>query len=74
MADVMMPNLDGWEVLQQLKAGPATTNIPVIICSVLPARELAQGMGASGYVSKPIRQEDLLQALQRWLGPLPPTG
>jgi len=72
--DVMMPNRDGWEVLQQLKAAPATAHIPVIVCSVLPARELARSMGASGYISKPVRQEDLLQALQRWLGPLPPAG
>ena len=72
--DVMMPNLDGWEVLQQLKAAPTTAGTPVIICSVLPARELAQGMGASGYIGKPVRQEDLLQMLQRWLGPLPPAG
>ena len=71
--DIMMPNLDGWEVLQKLKAAPKTSHIPVIICSVLQARELAQSMGASGYISKPVRQEELLQVLQRWLGPLPPA-
>ncbi len=71
--DVMMPNLDGWEILQRLKAGSGTAQIPVIICSVLPARELALGMGASGYISKPIRQEEWLQMLRRWLGPLPPA-
>jgi CheY-like chemotaxis protein len=72
--DVMMPNLDGWEVLQRLESGSRTARIPVIICSVLHARELAQSAGASGYIGKPVRQEELLQLLRRWLGPLPPAG
>lgn len=71
--DVMMPALDGWEILQRLKASPATAHIPVVVCSVLHAKELAASMGASGYIPKPVRQDDLLRALQRWLGPLPPA-
>lgn len=68
--DVMMPGIDGWELLQQLKGTPATRDIPVIICSVLNEPRLAFAMGASDYITKPVRQDDLLAVLRRWLGPL----
>ncbi|MEW5721153.1 MAG: response regulator, partial [Chloroflexota bacterium] len=69
--DVMIPDQDGWEILQKLKAAPETKHIPVIICSVLHEPQLAQAMGASGYVTKPVSQEKLLETLHRWLMPLP---
>ncbi len=68
--DVMMPSQDGWETLQKLKADPETQNIPVVVCSVLNEPRLAQNMGASDYITKPVRQDDLLPVLRRWLGPL----
>ncbi len=68
--DVMMPGIDGWELLQQLKGTPATRDIPVVICSVLNEPRLAFAMGASDYITKPVRQDDLLAVLRRWLGPL----
>ncbi len=71
--DVMMPGLDGWEVLQRLKGSATTRDIPVVICSVLHEPELAQTMGASDYIAKPVRQTDLLETLTRWLGPLTPA-
>jgi CheY-like chemotaxis protein len=66
--DVMMPSLDGWDVLQQLKATPETADIPVVICSVLHEPELARGMGASDYLVKPVQPDDLLAVLRRHLG------
>ena len=66
--DVMMPSLDGWDVLQRLKATPATASIPVVVCSVLHEPELARGMGASDYLTKPVQQADLLAVLGRHLG------
>jgi CheY-like chemotaxis protein len=68
--DVMMPNLDGWDVLQQLKRRPDTSQIPVIVCSVLNEARLALAMGASGYLTKPVNQIEFLAMAQRWLGPL----
>ncbi len=65
MLDVMMPNMDGWEVLQGLKAEPLTRRIPVIVCSVWEEPELASSLGATGFLAKPIKQADLLAALQR---------
>ncbi len=72
--DVMMPDQDGWEILQRLKGSSATRDIPVIICSVLNERGLAETMGASGYITKPVSQDDLMEVLSRWLGPLWPTA
>ena len=72
--DVMMPNQDGWEILQRLKGSPATKHIPVIVCSVLNEPHLAESMGASDYITKPVSQLELLEVLQRWLGSLRPIA
>jgi CheY-like chemotaxis protein len=72
--DVMIPNLDGWEILQRLKGSPDTQHIPVIICSVLNQPELAQSMGANDYITKPVNQVELLEVLRRWIGPLRPAA
>jgi CheY-like chemotaxis protein len=65
--DVMMPGVDGWELLQTLRAHPRTRRIPVLICSVLKERELAFSLGASGFVPKPVSQPALLRALEEAL-------
>jgi len=65
--DVMIPTQDGWEILQKLKTTPETQGLPVVICSVLHEPQLAQAMGANGYVTKPVSQEKLLETLRRWL-------
>ncbi len=64
--DVMLPGTDGWEVLQNLKSHPATRAIPVLICSVLDALDLAQSLGADAYLKKPPSQSEFLDALARW--------
>jgi CheY-like chemotaxis protein len=63
--DVMMPAMDGWEVLQSLKADPVTTDIPVIICSVWDEPELAFSLGAASFMKKPITRRELLDELAR---------
>uniref|UniRef100_A0A7C1JZY5 Hybrid sensor histidine kinase/response regulator n=1 Tax=Caldilinea aerophila TaxID=133453 RepID=A0A7C1JZY5_9CHLR len=63
--DVMMPTIDGWEILQALQADPETRHIPVIICSVWNEPELASSLGAAAFLKKPITQKDLLDALAR---------
>jgi len=61
--DLMMPNRDGWELLQTLRADPTTNPIPVIVCSVLEDPDLALSLGAQAYLKKPVGAVDLLQAL-----------
>ncbi len=62
--DVMMPEVDGWEVLQTLQNHPGTCRIPVIVCSVFNDPELAYSLGASLFVPKPVRRDAILAALQ----------
>jgi CheY-like chemotaxis protein len=64
--DVMLPGKDGWEVLQNLKNHPTTRHIPVLICSVLDATELAMSLGADAYLKKPPSQGDFLDVLTQW--------
>lgn len=61
--DVMMPNVDGWEILQALQTDDQTRHIPVLICSAWAEPELARSLGAAGFIKKPVTQKDLLQTL-----------
>jgi CheY-like chemotaxis protein len=63
--DVMMPEMDGWELLQRLRSHPSTAAIPVIICSVFNDPELAYSLGASTILTKPVKQADLVDALRQ---------
>lgn len=63
--DVMMPEMDGWEFLQRLRANPQTASIPVIICSVFNDPELAYSLGASLILPKPVSRQDVLAALRQ---------
>ncbi len=65
--DVMMPGLDGWKLLKQLRSEPATCHIPVIVCTVLPQEELALSLGASGFIRKPATRQEFLAAIDRQL-------
>jgi CheY-like chemotaxis protein len=62
--DIMMPGIDGWQVLSELKSSPETRNIPVVICSIIEDQEKGFSLGAADYLSKPILEEDLLSALE----------
>ena len=66
--DVMMPRIDGWSVLQALKQDPETRSIPVVICSILESQEKGFNLGAVGYLTKPILEDDLVKALGRLNG------
>jgi CheY-like chemotaxis protein len=62
--DVMMPRLDGWEILQALQLDEKTRGIPVIICSAWEEPELARSLGAAAFLKKPIVRSTLLTALE----------
>ena len=63
--DIMMPGVDGWQVLDKLKADPETRNTPVIICSIVEDHERGYSLGAADYLTKPILEDDLVNALDR---------
>jgi len=63
--DILMPHKDGWEVLNDLKADPATRDIPIIVLSIIDNRELGFSLGAFDYLVKPFEKEALVAALQR---------
>jgi len=65
LLDVMMPAMDGWEILQNLKSDPETHHIPVIVCSVWDQPDLANILGADSFIKKPINKVDLLKELVR---------
>ena len=67
--DVMMPDMDGWSVLSQLKADETTADIPVIMLTMLDDRERGFSLGATDFVSKPIDRELLLRVIQRHQNP-----
>ena len=63
--DVFMPEVDGWECLQRLRQHPLTQDIPVLVCTILPERELALSLGATAYVHKPFKRQELCRILDR---------
>ena len=69
--DVIMPGMDGWEVLTRLKKDPTTAHIPVIIVSVSQDRETGIALGAVGYVSKPVDSTRLMNEMRQIIGQMP---
>ena len=61
--DLMMPQKDGWQVIQEIKNDPETANIPVIICSILEDKDKAYQLGAVDYLVKPILESELVSAV-----------
>lgn len=69
--DVMMPEQDGLSALAELKAAPATSNVPVVMVSALSADsdvETAVAAGADGYIVKPFGANEVLAKVQEHIG------
>ncbi len=64
--DVMMPRVDGWNVLTALKANPELANIPVIVISMVENQTMAFSLGAAEYLPKPVSRDKLISVLQRY--------
>jgi len=65
--DIWLPDINGFEVLEQLKHEPATRDIPVVILSVVSDQERGLRLGAAAYLTKPLNEEQLLRALSQVL-------
>jgi signal transduction histidine kinase/CheY-like chemotaxis protein len=68
LLDVLLPGVDGWEVLRRLKADVQLGDVPVVIVTVVDEREVGMALGAVDYLLKPIRRERLLAVLARVTG------
>lgn len=65
--DILLPDRSGWDVLTELKANPATQNIPVIVISVVDERSCAFDLGAAAYLLKPIARQQFQLTLSQTL-------
>jgi signal transduction histidine kinase/DNA-binding response OmpR family regulator len=64
--DVLMPGIDGWEVLRELKGDPATQDIPVIMVTMTDDRALGCALGATEFLTKPVQRAQLVRLLERY--------
>ena len=64
--DILMPGVDGWAVLSQLKADSELADIPVIIMSILDDKDVGYTLGAADYLTKPIEQHRLASVLSQY--------
>jgi CheY-like chemotaxis protein len=67
--DVMMPEMDGLEVLRRIRQDPATAALPVVMLTAKAQeadREQALQAGADGYLTKPYSQEQVLLVVTRY--------
>jgi CheY-like chemotaxis protein len=61
--DVMLPQMDGWELLGRLKRSPTLASIPVVIISIVADRGRGMALGAAAVMQKPLSRQDLYSSL-----------
>jgi DNA-binding response OmpR family regulator len=74
LLDLMMPEMNGWQVINELRASPKTRSIPVLLLSA--RREMAvtaQELGVTSYLEKPFDLDDLLSRVEQILARSVPT-
>ncbi len=64
--DIMMPDMDGWEVLKRLKASDETSDIPVVTISNVANKNKSVYLGAIDSISKPISKDDLISFISKY--------
>ncbi|HYF09333.1 MAG TPA: response regulator [Acetobacteraceae bacterium] len=65
LLDVMMPRMDGWQVLSTMKADPVLARTPVVMVTVVQERGLAFSLGAADFLTKPVQWQRLKGVLER---------
>lgn len=69
LLDVMMPGIDGWSVLSEIKADPNLANTPVVMVTSVDQRSLAASLGAADYMLKPVQWERFSGVMDRFRTP-----
>ncbi|MGB6977469.1 MAG: response regulator [Gammaproteobacteria bacterium] len=64
---ILLPGINGWDVLRRLRLKPETGNFPVIVVSIGNEKKKGLALGANDYISKPINEKQLLVALKKVL-------
>ncbi|KYC35682.1 PAS domain S-box protein [Scytonema hofmannii PCC 7110] len=68
LLDLLMPGMNGWEVIAALKEQPETQNIPIVICSVCtPTKKSKSSTDFVDWVSKPLEEKSLFESLKQAL-------
>ncbi|WP_432823557.1 response regulator [Trichloromonas sp.] len=70
LLDIMLPEIDGFEVCRRIKSDPATRHIPVIMLTAKKSREdMVRGekVGADWYITKPFKSAMVIETIQRFL-------
>ena len=62
--DILLPGMDGWEMLERIKREPQLTATPVVIVSIMANCNRGLALGAAGVLQKPVSRSDLIQALE----------
>lgn len=70
LLDVMLPEIDGWELVGRLREHPNLRRLSIIVCTILPQEQLALTLGAADFIRKPIRRKELLTVLDRQMDQL----
>ena len=65
--DLLMPRMDGWQVLHAIKTSPQMSHIPVVVISVAAREKKGTVFGAVDVLQKPVTREDFLPVLKRML-------
>jgi PAS domain S-box-containing protein len=65
--DILMPNVDGWEVLQLLKDDPDTTSIPVVMVSMVDDGKKGAALGAVEHLRKPVDRDRLREIVAKYV-------
>ena len=63
--DILLPDYDGWQLLEELKKDPETSHIPIVICSIRDESVKGLALGADDYLVKPILAEDFVNSIRR---------
>ncbi len=61
--DIMLPGVDGWQLLGRLREHPRLAGVPIAVCSILPQQQLALALGAAAFLRKPVSRAALLSTL-----------
>lgn len=72
LLDMLMPIMDGWRLLQLLKAEISTPIPIIVVTATILTREWANDHGCAGFLRKPIDPETTLEVIRGYLGESPP--